>query len=83
MPTSLWHPIEASQPPERPIASLAAEVQAGTLTSAFDVRLAELYLASTLPAEQFGWFAGDSAVIGNYAHTPRADLLTLLRSYQC
>eukprot|EP00667_Euglena_gracilis_P000806 EG_transcript_806 len=52
------------------IAALSADIQADTLTTAFDVRLAELYLNSTLPAEQFGWYAGDSAVIGNYAHTP-------------
>eukprot|EP00667_Euglena_gracilis_P000518 EG_transcript_518 len=55
------------------LAKLEAEHISGTLVDAFDVRLAHHFLNSDLPPEQFGWYAGDSAVIGNYAHTPMLD----------
>eukprot|EP00668_Euglena_longa_P017865 GGOE01022325.1.p1 GENE.GGOE01022325.1~~GGOE01022325.1.p1 ORF type:complete len:1836 (-),score=267.68 GGOE01022325.1:222-5009(-) len=42
-------------------------------TNAFDVFGAEVYLNSTLEPDQLGWYAGDSVVIGNYAHTPMVD----------
>eukprot|EP00667_Euglena_gracilis_P005924 EG_transcript_5968 len=55
------------------VATLRTAVEARTTLNAFDVFGAEVYLNSTLPPDQLGWYAGDSAVIGNYAHTPMLD----------
>eukprot|EP00667_Euglena_gracilis_P005713 EG_transcript_5756 len=52
------------------VATLRAEAVDGNWSQAFDVLGAAVYLNSTLTAQQFGWYAGDSRVIGNYAHTP-------------
>lgn len=48
---------------------LAVLMVNNAVTRAFDVLLAQHYLSQELRAAEFSWYDGDSAVIGNYAHT--------------
>eukprot|EP00435_Cladocopium_sp_Y103_P017306 s4178_g4.t1 len=52
------------------VQTLDAELVAGTLSSAFDIRMAQLTLQQYSAADPAIPYKGDSVLIGNYAQTP-------------